>query len=183
MPTYHTRPMPEGWSKSRDLAKLAETRAQFDLSIPLGDLPGIPREFSAADAPVRSWLQFSREQGLPVVQVRLEAPLKAVCQRCLGEMRLELGGESRLAVVASEAQAGRTPAEFETFLAPDGYASLAALVAEELLLALPLVPRHAAGERCQVAPTAELQPPGTVAASVPQRPFADLRSLLERGRK
>jgi len=117
------------------------------------------------------------------VQVRLEAPLKAVCQRCLGEMRLELGGESRLAIVASEAQAGRTPEEFETFLAPDGYASLAALVAEELLLALPLVPRHAAGERCEAAPTTELLPAAAAAAEETQRPFAELRSLLERGRK
>ena len=174
--------MPEGWSKSRDLAKLADARAQFDLSIPLGDLPGIPAEFGAADAPVRSWLQFGREQGLPVVQVRLEAALKAVCQRCLGEMRLELGAESRLAVVDSEAQAGQAPEEFETFLAPDGYASLAALVAEELLLALPLVPRHAPGERCLAAPAADAPPGGAPPADETQRPFADLRSLLERGR-
>lgn len=174
--------MPEGWSKSRDLAKLADARSHFDLSIPLGDLPGIPAEFSAADEPVRSWLQFSREQGLAVVQVRLAAVLKAVCQRCLGEMRLELAAESRLAVVDSEAQASRVPEEFETILAPDGYASLAALVAEEVLLALPLVPRHAPGERCLIAPAAESQPAGAAVADETQRPFADLRSLLERGR-
>ena len=175
--------MPEGWSQSRDLAKLAEARAQFDLSIPLGDLPGIPAEFSAADRPVRSWLQFGREQGLPVVQIRLSATLKAACQRCLGEMQLELGAESRLAIVDSEAQAGSVPEELETFLAPDGYATLAALVAEELLLALPLVPRHAAGERCQVAPEAELHRPGAPVPEETQRPFADLRSLLDLDRK
>lgn len=174
--------MPEGWSQSRDLAKLAEARAQFDLCIPLGDLPGIPAEFGTADGPVRSWLQFGREQGQVVVQIRLAAALKAVCQRCLGEMRLELGAESRLAIVEGEAQAGRVPEEFETFLAPDGYASLAALVAEELLLALPLVPRHGAGERCVVEPTSEAKPAAPSAAEEAQRPFADLRSLLERGR-
>jgi hypothetical protein len=42
--TYHTRPMPEGWSKPRDLAKLAERHALFEFEIPLGDLPGIPAE-------------------------------------------------------------------------------------------------------------------------------------------
>jgi DUF177 domain-containing protein len=172
--------MPEGWSQSRDLAKLAEARAQFDLSIPLGDLPGIPAEFKAADGPVRSWLQFGRAQGQVVVQIRLASALKAVCQRCLGEMRLELGAESRLAIVKGEAQVSRVPEEFETFLAPDGHASLAALVAEELLLALPLVPRHGPGESCVVAPTAELKPAEASAAEETQRPFADLRSLLDR---
>jgi uncharacterized protein len=173
--------MPEGWSKSSDLAKLADTRARFDLSIPLGDLPGIPAEFSAADGPVRSWLQFGREQGLPVVQIRVAAGLKAVCQRCLGDMGLDLTAESRLAIVDSEAQASRVPEEFETFLAPDGYASLAALVAEELLLALPLVPRHGASERCGAGPAVESPRPAVVSEET-QRPFADLRSMLERSR-
>jgi uncharacterized protein len=171
--------MPEGWSRPRDLAKLADARAQFDLSIPLGDLPGIPAEFGTADGPVRAWLHFGREQGLAIAQVRLTAALRAVCQRCLGEMRLDVSAESRLAIVDNEAQVGRVPEEFETFLAPDGYAALAALVAEELLLALPLVPRHATGESC-LAAAAEVQP--AAAAEETQRPFADLRSLLERGR-
>ncbi len=175
--------MPEGWSKSRDLAKLAEMRAHFDLGIPLGELPGIPAEFSIADGPVRAWLQFGREQGLPMVQIRLEAALRPVCQRCLGEMRLDVRTESRLAVVDSEAQAARVPEEFETFLAAEGHSSLAALVAEELMLALPIVPRHTAGERCLGAGAAEAEPPpADAAAEETQRPFAQLRSLLERDR-
>ena len=148
MPTYHTRPMPDGWSKARDLAKLAETRAHFEFEIPLGDLPGIPEEFSTAEGPVRLWLQFGREQGLAAVHVRLNAVLEPLCQRCLSPMRWAVAADSHLALVASEAQAAGVPEEWETFLAPDGHATLAAVAAEELLLALPLVPRHAAGERC-----------------------------------
>jgi uncharacterized metal-binding protein YceD (DUF177 family) len=51
-----------------------------------------------------------------------------------------------------------------------------------LLLALPIVPRHAAGERCQVAETGAVQPllPDTPAGEETQRPFAELRALLER---
>ena len=183
-PTYHTRPMPEGWSTPRDLAKLAELRAHFDYEIPLGELPGIPGEFAVADGPVRAKLQFGRERGLPRVQIGLQVTLTPICQRCLGAMRLEVSAEMRVVVVDSEAQAASVPEEFETFLAADGHSSLAALVAEELLLALPIVPRHAAGEHCQVADTGFVQPPlpGTPAGEETQRPFAELRALLERGR-
>ena len=73
----------------------------------------------------------------------------------------------------SEAQAVNVAEEVETFLAADGHGSLAALAAEELLLSLPLVPRHAQGEQC-VEASAE--------AEETQRPFADLRALLDKGR-
>lgn len=174
--------MPEGWSKSRDLAKLADTRAHFDLGIPLGDLPGVPAGYASADGPVRAWLQFGREQGLSIVQVRVAATLRGVCQRCLAELRLDVRADSRLAIVGSETQAERVPEELETFMAEEGHSSLAALVAEELLLALPLVPRHAPDEGCLAASVAQ-EPPEAGAAQETQRPFADLKALLERGRK
>jgi len=187
MPTYHTRPMPQGWSKPRDLAKLAEMRAQFEFEIPLGDLPGLPEEFAHADEPVQVRLQFGLEGGQAVVQVGLHAVLKPRCQRCLGELRLTIRADSRVAVVDSEAQAEAVPEELETFLAPGGHCSLAALAAEELLLALPLVPRHAPGERCVDAAAgadapAPASPGATAAIEARQRPFAQLRTLLERGK-
>jgi uncharacterized protein len=189
MPTYHTRPMPNGWSKPRDLAKLAEMHARFEFEIPLGDLPGIPADFSLADGPVRVWFQFGRERGVPVADVKVQAVLKPQCQRCMREMRLAIASESHVAVVDSEAQAANVAEEVETFLAADGHSTLAALAAEELLLSLPIVPRHAAGERCLEAGAAADDASGAavLAGATPtpeetQRPFADLRALLERGR-
>jgi uncharacterized protein len=188
-PTYHTRPMPNGWSKARDLAKLAEMRAQFEFEIPLGDLPGIPEEFAVADGPVQLWLQFGRERGLAVAHIKLNAVLTPVCQRCLQPMRLPIAADSHLAVLDSEAQAAAVPEELETFLASDGHSSLAALAAEELLLALPIVPRHGSGERCE-ASSAGARAPGAAAGAIEamapveetQRPFAELRALLERAK-
>ncbi|MDE2251719.1 MAG: DUF177 domain-containing protein [Gammaproteobacteria bacterium] len=173
--------MPNGWSKPRDLARLADMRARFEFEIPLGDLPGIPAEFSLADGPVRVWLQFSRERGVPVADVRVQAVLRPQCQRCLGEMRLHAASESHVAVVDSEAQAQNVPEETETFLAADSHGTLAALAAEELLLSLPIVPRHAAGERCEPA-ASDADNAAPEPAEETQRPFADLRALLERGR-
>ena len=181
--------MPNGWSKPRDLAKLAESRARFEFEIPLGDLPGIPAEFSHAEGPVRLWVQFGRERGLAVAHVRLQAVLKPLCQRCLAEMRLPIAADSQLALVDSEAQGAAVPEEFETFLARDGHCSLAALAAEELLLSLPSVPRHGHEERCEASGAsadAAVTAPAVAEAMSPveetQRPFADLRALLERAK-
>jgi uncharacterized protein len=179
--------MPNGWSKPRDLAKMAEIGAQFEFEIPLGDLPGIPEEFSISDAPVQLWLQFERGPGLAVAHIKLKAVLQPRCQRCLMPMRLPIEADTRLVVVGSEAQAAAVPEEFETFLAAEGRSTLAALGAEELLLSLPIVPRHGSAERCEVsgAGAAVLTPP-TAQDSRPaeetQRPFADLRALLERAK-
>jgi uncharacterized protein len=181
--------MPHGWSKARDLAKLAETRAQFEFEVPLGDLPGIPEEFSVAEGPVQLRLQFGRERGLTTVRIRLNAVLKPLCQRCLNEMRVPIAADSWLVVVDSDAQAAAVPEEFETFLAPDGHCSLAALAAEELLLSLPIVPRHGTGERCEVsgasadvAAAAPVVAEATRPVEETQRPFAELRALLERAK-
>ncbi len=181
--------MPNGWSKARELAKLAEMRAQFEFEVPLGDLPGIPEEFSAAEGPVQLWLQFARERGLTVVHIRLNAVLQPLCQRCLNVMRLPIAADSWLAAVASDAQVEAVPEEFETFLAPDGHCSLAALAAEELLLSLPIVARHGEGEKCEVSGAgADLAVAAPVAAErlgsveETQRPFAELRALLERAK-
>ncbi len=181
--------MPNGWSKAHDLAKLADRRAQYEFEIPLGDLPGIPEEFSLAEGPVQVGLHFGRERGLAVVHVRLNAILTPLCQRCLRPMRLPIAADSHVAMVGSPAQAAQVPEEYETFLATDGHSTLAALAAEELLLALPIVPRHGSGERCEVSGTGA-QAPGAAAvlteATEPvgetQRPFAELRALLERAK-
>jgi uncharacterized metal-binding protein YceD (DUF177 family) len=104
-------------------------------------------------------------------------------------MRLPVAADSQLVVVDSEAQAAAVPEEFETFLAPEGRCTLAALAAEELLLSLPIVPRHASDAQCaplgvSAAAAVAAAPAGTPggAGEETQRPFADLRALLERAK-
>ncbi len=53
-----------------------------------------------------------------------------------------MDGSGRAALVATPAEAARVPETLETVLAPEHRISLRDLVEEELLLALPLVPRH-----------------------------------------
>jgi uncharacterized protein len=185
--------MPGGASKLRDIRKLAETRAAFDFDLPMTDLPGLPPELSAGGGRVQTQLRFSREQGFATAEVQLHAQLQVTCQRCMGLMSLAVDAKSPVVIVESEHEAEDAPAGMETFLAPDGRLSLSALVAEELLLALPIVPLHGAGTACQSvgdaavggaqAALAGASGAATADGAALVRPFAELRALLERGGK
>jgi uncharacterized protein len=178
--------MSGGALKLHDVRKLADSRAAFEFDVPLRELPGLPAELGAADAGVHVQVRFGREQGYATADVRLNARLQITCQRCMQPMPLSVQAHSPVLVVDSEQQAEEAPPGWETFLAPDGRLSLETLVAEELLLALPIVPLHAAGETCAAL---EAEAPGTQTASAENeaqgtvRPFADLRALLEQGGK
>src|SRR5579863_9664177 len=176
--------MSGGGLKLRDVRKLADTRAEFDLEFPLRELPGIPPEVGGNDGRVRARVRFGREQGFAIADVSLDAQLQVICQRCMAPMALTVSTQSPVQVVESEQEAEDAPAGRETFLAPEGRLSLEALVAEELLLALPIVPLHEAGTACAAvdgpaqgkAAAARAEEAGSTA-----RPFADLKALLEQG--
>jgi len=182
--------MSGGALKLRDVRKLADSRAAFEFEMPVAELPAIPPEFGAGDGQVQAQVRFGREQGFAVADVELRARLQVICQRCMAPMPLTLEARSPVLVVESEREAEEAPAGWETFLAPEGRLSLAALVAEELLLAVPIVPLHAGGTGCAASASREdgssedaaAEPPASP-EHVTARPFADLRALLERGAK
>jgi uncharacterized protein len=179
--------MPGAALKLRDVRKLAESRAAFEFEMPVSELPGVPPDLLASDGLVQVQLRFGREQGFAIADIQLRARLQVICQRCMAPMPLELDTNSPVVVVESEHEAEGAPAGWETFLAPEGRLSLAALAAEELRLAVPIVPLHGAGSPCMsaqaAAASAAAQQAGPMQESATARPFADLRTLLERGGK
>jgi uncharacterized protein len=179
--------MPGGALKLRDVKKLAETRAAFEFEMPVAELPGLPPELLAGDGRVQVKLRFSREQGFAMADVQLQARLQVICQRCMAPMPLAVETNSPVLVVETEREAEEAPAGWETFLAPEGRLSLEALAAEELLLAVPIVPLHGADSTCAPAEAAANPAAAPHAGRAEEiataRPFADLRALLERGGK
>lgn len=96
---------------------------------------------------VRYVLSGGIEAGRPVLRIRLSAPLVLVCQRCLGVYPHLLEVERVLPVAASEAQLSLWEKEnplLEVLLA-DPKMSVVDLVEDEVLLGLPVAPRHPEG--------------------------------------
>jgi uncharacterized protein len=176
-PTYDTRPMPEDGSKLWPVAALADERRQVELSVPVERLVRVAELLVERVGTVQGSVALAREQGRIVADVTLDARLTLRCQRCLGPMQVVIESSSRVALLESEEEAASVPSDLETALAPEGRLRLADLVEEELLLALPAAPRHAAGQ-CPAAPGAEESEEESV-----QRPFANLGELLAKRSK
>ena len=108
----------------------------------------------------------------------LRGKLGSTCQRCMQPLAIELDTDSRVVLVASEVEAEAVPEGWETYLAADGMLSIPALVAEEVLLALPIVPRHAEADCGAAQPVAATPAPAPEALAM-TRPFSDLKALLK----
>lgn len=167
--------MPEDGLTESNVAVLADEGRQVDLAVPVARLARLEGMLADRAGMVNGSVALSRQDGRIVAQVQFEATVTLQCQRCLGPMTQSLEGGSLVALVETEEAAAQVPQEFETALAPLGRLRLAGLLEEELLLALPAAPRHAAGQ----CPAARHETRESAAPDV-QRPFANLGELLAR---
>ena len=158
------------WSKPLDVDRLSRGGAEVDFDIPLTALPRLASRTGIGGS-VRGNVRFGRQSGAAVAELSLGGAARLQCQRCMQAMELLLRSTVRVALLASAEEAGALPEEIEPMLAPDGRLSVADLVEEELLLALPIVALHEAG-KCPQRTTAAPREPAT------QRPFARLGELL-----
>lgn len=110
------------------------------------------------------------------LHLQARAPVWLTCQRCLQPFTVPLDIDQRLRFVRSEAQAEALDAEIEEdVLALSKSLDLRELVEDELLLALPIVPRHGVCPQPLPVPLGEAPAPD----DVPERenPFAALQRL------
>ena len=176
VPTYHTRPMSQDWSRRRDIDLLADERVRVDFAIPLADFPRLRPRLAEATGSARGRVGFERLQGACVAEIGVSTRVRLTCQRCLRPLDYPIECAGRVVMVADGAEADRAPQGLETTLAPERRTSVRDLVEEELLLALPIVPLHENPE-CARGPGAHRGGPATGG----QRPFERLNELLKRG--
>jgi uncharacterized protein len=132
--------------------------------------------------PVDVALRFGRlgaESARPRVSGTVRTTIPLVCQRCLGCFELPLEVSINLVLVAPvEPGADREDeAGYEVWELDSDTIRVADIVEEALIMALPLAPVHRSREEC--GPLA-----GRIGQDKPEtaRPFADLRSQMEKAR-
>ena len=91
------------------------------------------------------------ERGKPELRLAVDGSVRLECQRCLGNVDWPLSFEARLELAASEAEVLTADDDVDRVVAGRGM-SVAVLVEDEVILALPMVPRHA---QCRAAAEAE----------------------------
>ena len=166
--------MPADWSRPVDVERLADAGERRENDLSLASLPRLAPDLAMTDGTVHARIGFARERKQPVADIEVRARLPLRCQRCLQPMWLDVDQQSRVWLVTDLAKVDREEMGLEPILAPEGHIALRDLVEEELLLAVPLVPRHEDESDC-TAGSAESEEEEVV-----QRPFAGLGELLKR---
>lgn len=91
------------------------------------------------------------ERGKPGLKLIVDGCLRLQCQRCLGSLEWPVHLEAQLEFAASEAEIAAADDDIERVVAGREM-SVAVLVEDEVLLALPMVPKH---EQCSTAAESE----------------------------
>ena len=160
---------------SIDPLEWAKTGQQASGVLPLAGMERLCALIEAGVGEVEITLVGQRlAGGRPVLTGHAACTVTVRCQRCLMPFELRLEAPIRLGVLADEADLARLPKGHEPLICPAGATlSLAELIEDELLLALPDYPHHAEG-MCSTSVVPAQQ-------TGKRQPFAALASLRKNG--
>ena len=153
-------------------ARGAFAQRKFDLR----ELPRV-KDAGASSGEVSADLRFSEIDAHPGVQGHLSGTVIMSCQRCCADVNVILDEHFALAIVQSEEAAGLVAEQYDAVIGDPMRLDLRWLVEEQVLLALPLVPRHADDVRC-LPEAASSDGAPALDEDAAQHPFANLRDLL-----
>lgn len=122
-------------------------------------------------------------QGFRYLKGEVDADVKLQCQRCLQPMDYNVRVEFLLSPVHDEKEAEKLPVVYEALYLTQPELALLNIIEDEILLALPLVPKHPAKKCVGAFPPSRGQ-----ARAVPKdaqdkssHPFAKLEKFKKRG--
>lgn len=159
--------------------ELAGRAASLERELRLPQLPRLVDAGALEGTQVHAQLEFGSFEGRSRIEVRVGGEVFLACQRCLKPCRCAVDESASLVVVARDTD--EVPGGFEPLLGDPERLSVAELIEEQVLLGLPLVPMHASAAECGAAAAALAADEAEAAAEEKQRPFANLRELLDKG--
>lgn len=163
--------MPEHIPDYIDPQAFAEKRRRIQGRLELAGMDRLRDELLEASGAAEFELEFGKEGRLLVIFGQVQAELVLQCQCCLGRLVWPVQGAIRLGVVNSIDEANLLPDSMEPLLL--GQAESVAvidLVQDELLLSIPVAPRH---PDCRMG--GDASPPEEQTSK--RNPFAELANL------
>lgn len=138
------------WYSLHDLEALGERGAVLDGELRVAELTRLATSLHAdCDATVTVALRFGcAADSRATVELAFAATLLLTCQRCLEPVKQAVEETVEWIVVGSEAEATRVAENVEPLVLADDRLQLATLVEDELIVSLPMAPRHASIDEC-----------------------------------
>jgi uncharacterized protein len=139
------------WYSLRDLEALGGRQGELGGELELARLPRLASLLHSTAGSVRASLQF-RQRGLGRLTATLDlaTTVELACQRCLEPFAQPIAERVELAFVGPGEAGAAIPQDqdYEPIELDDGRLLPARLIEDELIVAIPLVPKHARVEDC-----------------------------------
>ena len=130
-----------------DFRRLAADEAVLRAQVPVSRFIRFADVLASSEGEVQVDLQgHVDEEGRRIVTGSAEANVQVFCQRCLEPMPLEVHADIALAVVSSEEQAKALPGRLDPLMQGGDPVDVYEILADELLLSMPIVSYHPVGE-------------------------------------
>ena len=155
--------------------RLADQAETVSGEIPVADMPRLGELLCDRDSAVTVRLQFSRnEHGQVHIEGDYRAPLKLICQRCLEPLETVQGKTIDVTVTDEGQSLDMISDRTEPITLSGGRLQLARFIEDEVLLGLPIAPRHAQ-DACRVK-----EGDGGREHAGRRRPFLQLKTLMQK---
>jgi uncharacterized protein len=133
-----------------DAFRYAEQSLSLDGTLKIADMPRLSTNVMASADAVAVNLKFGvDEQKITYLAGHLETKLSLQCQRCMEPFVYEIISDFVLGLVTTLDEANALPEQYEPALATEGSLALRDLIEDEIILNLPIIPRHEP-EECKV---------------------------------
>jgi uncharacterized protein len=174
---YDTAPMSTSADRPLDALGLARSTAHVEREFEVADFVRLRDRLAEPTGSATVRADFGQQGRWPVARLEVAGDVVLTCQRCLGPMRRKLVSEAKL--VFADEGAPELPDGYEAVGGDPRKLDLAALVEDELLLAVPIIPQHDPDEACELPDAAAATDEQGAEAAQMRRPFAGLKDLLK----
>lgn len=137
--------MSERTSPTIDAFEFARSQAHLEAEVPVAQLARLAESLFSTDGVLRYRIDgLIDDAGRPGAEMRLQANLSLVCQRCNEPLPFDLDRTTHFRFVRSEEELNALPVEDDEIDAVVGSRAMdvIAWIEDEAILSLPLVPRH-----------------------------------------
>lgn len=146
------------WYAARELDLLSQRRSVLHGDIELKRFNRLADLLASDVGMVRAELRFHRDSGgWLVVELEYETKVQLLCQRCLEPLEYAIKDKVEVALLESESLEKYLPDHYESLVLDEDRLMPAMLVEDELIISLPLVPRHERPEDCDPLSASVLQ--------------------------
>ena len=165
--------------KEIDPFRLAQTGLKLDGQIPLAAMPRLTKSLLNDEGLVNIKMAFDMDEiGTPYMRGKFTSSVSVLCERCMESMMLDLDVDCLLAMVSSERKVEGLAEQYDPWILENSDpVLLSSVVEDELILSLPLVPRHDGACLPDEAWSAGDDENELIEADKPVSPFAVLSTL------